>query len=223
MSRRYVALSLLAACGFAPATNGAQAVDSNVAIPDTHTGSGSGSGSGSGTGSGAGSGSAACPDADGDGVCDSVDDWPCGAKPSAPGSVNVLGIGWYTHTDHETVAGTGHLAVVAPNTAFSIAANWQIVVPCANNAMCDAELEIGASSAAGTVKDGCLVAPRKVTGSYLGLGKATGTNATYSMMLSTAGVYSLRVSVANAATCTPAWNGDVPDSNYTFATVCVHD
>src|SRR5712672_121589 len=24
-----------------------------------------------------------CPDDDGDGVCNAVDDWPCGAKPSA--------------------------------------------------------------------------------------------------------------------------------------------
>ncbi len=221
MSRSFVVLSLIAACGFSPATNGALSADAGPQ-PDSSTSSGSGSGSGFGSGSG--SGSAACvADSDGDGICDNVDDWPCGAKPSDPGSVNVLGLGWLTKTANENVANQGRLAVVAPNAPFAIEADWSLVVPCADHQMCDAELEIGSSTAAGTVKAGCLVAPMKVMGSQLGLGGASGSNATFSMTLAAPGAYSLRAVVANASSCTPSWDDShPPDSNYTFATVCVH-
>ena len=68
-----------------------------------------------------------CSDSDGDGICDAVDDWPCGVKPTALGVVTesdnngqtllqITGFGFGT-------AGT-LFAVVAPTTALTVKFNY---------------------------------------------------------------------------------------------------
>lgn len=124
---------LLAGCGFdGPA---AQSTPTDAAGGDSGS---SGSDSGSGSGCDA--------DADGDGVCDANDDWPCGARPAAPGSANGGDFDANWSASDVDVAGTSEsLAVVAANTDFTVDFLYRIYVECpgGTDGQCNSQLEIG--------------------------------------------------------------------------------
>jgi len=87
---------------------------------------------------------APCPDDDGDGVCNAVDDWPCGAKPTATANhVELTANGGHTDFKLTNIAlgGAGTLAVAAPGASVRIKLDYNATdTACAD---CVDQLEIG--------------------------------------------------------------------------------
>ena len=143
---------------------------------------------------------AACADDDHDGVCNAVDDWPCGAKPPAP-PVLVLGNGntqdfRFQNLRFQTVAST--LVVMTPQQAARVQFNWMATeTECASN--CIDQMEVGfhlkGSSTVGK-RVGCLIdqAISKSNGS-------TGTVDTTVVTPTTTGVFELRAGIAQNYGC----------------------
>ena len=219
-----VVLGVVGACTFAPA-GGANGVASDAAGGGgSGSGSASGSGSGSGMGSGSGSGSAAaCPDgdSDGDGVCNSADDWPCGAKPNAPGNFDVVTFG-FTMTDNNVELGNhaSSLLVVHPSEQFSVSYDYTVIVPCGAGQQCDVQIELGTDAG----KQGCgdnLQVDGKPGIIQLGSG---GGNANMNLTLATPGVYKILTQPNKATQCGGnTWAGGfTPDDHLTVGLVCVH-
>jgi hypothetical protein len=201
-------LALVTACGFSPAEvtgNGAPpAIDAHVAAaPDA-----------------AGSGSAACPDADGDGVCDAVDDWPCGPKPTdlAANRGDITIQGTFGANNITTQSANTRLVVVHTNTPFALSFDYDLYVSCLFLTTCRAQLEIGTDKLG---KSGC-VFDADVTGNAIGVGE---THQPWSSTLqyAVADVYQVRLMPVKAGSCTPNWAVFAPSTNDTIAIVCVHD
>jgi hypothetical protein len=69
-----------------------------------------------------------CPDDDGDGICNAIDDWPCGAKPAAPAAT--IASSESTATTSLTLSAFAfsdgsNFAVVAPGAAISVHFSYQ--------------------------------------------------------------------------------------------------
>ncbi len=216
MRGRFLALSVWAACGFAPNNAATPSADA----PDSGMGSGSGSGSGSGMGSGSGSGSGCAQDVDGDGICDDVDDWLCGTKPSAPGNFNVTTFAYQFQDSSVKLDNVGQtLLAVTPNQAFSVEFGYQFTVGCNANNDCTVQIELGTDVAKDSCVDNKTVRGAFVLGFQIGSGNGT---AQTTMTLPTAGLYTLLATPYKADQCPNGWGaGSTPDSRQVVGIVCV--
>lgn len=161
-----------------------------------------------------------CPDADADGVCDSVDDWPCGAKPTAPSaSVTWSGNNGATSTTvwNVNLDSAGMLAVAAPGVNAPLTLSYNIT-DTACPASCIDQLEIGwvPGGRSACVFDGQV-------------SKTSGETGTVNVTIrtpGTAGVYDLRVNLGQNYSCTyqgaTGWWGGTPSTSRTIAKLCVH-
>ncbi|MBV8756949.1 MAG: hypothetical protein JO257_06735 [Deltaproteobacteria bacterium] len=160
----------------------------------------------------------ACSDQDGDGVCDNVDDWPCGAKPASPPSTVVTSPGSQTTATLTQISANGsQLVVAAPNAAVSVSFHYAITdTACPGN--CIDQLEVGwvPGGRAGCVFD------QTVSQNNGASGTANGSFAAPGMR----GVYDLRVAIGQNYSCTymgaSGWYHGQPASSTTIAKVCVH-
>lgn len=145
---------------------------------------------------------AACADDDHDGVCNAVDDWPCGAKPPAP-PVLVLGNAGtqdfrFQNLRFQTVAST--LVVMTPQQAARVQFNWMATeTECASN--CVDQLEVGfhlkGSPTIGK-RVGCLIdQPISKSNGSTGTVDNTATVVTPT----TPGVFELRAGIAQNYSC----------------------
>ena len=171
---------------------------------------------------------AGCPDDDGDGVCNAVDDWPCGAKPTTLPATNVQWSGNNGATDTQisntNLDATGRLAVATKsetiNLKFSFAIDDQA---CAGN--CIDQIEIGWSVAPGDRLQNCAWDNQvpKQSGATGNVNMSVATPATN-------GVYDLRVNLGQNISCganghTEWWGyqkDQDPPASRTIAKLCVH-
>jgi hypothetical protein len=161
-----------------------------------------------------------CADADTDGVCDDADDWPCGAKPAAPGAT--LTFDNNNGETQTTITGTtldnaGRLAVATPQENLSLRFDYDITdTACQGN--CIDQIEIGwvPGGRAGCAFDGQV-------------SKQNGESGTVNVMIrapNTKQVYDLRVNLGQNFSCNHNgantwWNG-TPAATKTIAKLCVH-
>jgi len=168
-----------------------------------------------------------CPDDDGDAVCNSVDDWPCGAKPATP-SATVQ----YTNNSGATVTtitqvnlnNTGRMAVVASGNNVSLTFRLQMTdTACGGN--CRDQLEAGwivAATNTGNRFTTCLfdAAVSKQNGLDTNLSFNVGTP-------TTPRAYDLRVNLGQNNSCGANGNNDwwpsntVPPDARTIARLCI--
>lgn len=159
----------------------------------------------------------ACSDSDGDGICDSVDDWPCGAKPTAPSTtVTMMGNGTATKMVETQISVNGaQMVVAAPGATIAVAFHY-VVTDTACPSACIDQIEIGyvPGSRKGCVFDQTV---SKTTGA---MGDAT-TSLTAPM---TAGAYDIRTNIGQNTSCgsTTSWWAGTPDDTRTIARLCVH-
>jgi hypothetical protein len=163
---------------------------------------------------------APCSDDDGDGVCNAVDDWPCGAKPTAPANhLELTDNGGHTDFKLTNIAlgGTGTLAVAAPGAAVRIQLDYNAQdSACAD---CVDQLEIGwhpAGQRAGCIFDDDVPAQGGRQGSI---------NTTAFTAPTAPGVYELRINIGQNYSCTYQgahtwWGGTEPPD--VVGKVCVH-
>ncbi|HUS30598.1 MAG TPA: hypothetical protein VMZ53_18945 [Kofleriaceae bacterium] len=168
-----------------------------------------------------------CPDDDADSVCNDVDDWPCGAKPSTPSAtVQFMNNGTATTTTISVVDldSTGRMAIVAPQTTVSLGFRLQVTdTACSGN--CVDQLEAGwvdHATGLGNRFTTCLYDDpvSKMNGLDTSLSFNVGAPATRK-------VYDLRVNLGQNFYCgangtTGWWGGAVPPDTKTIARLCVH-
>jgi hypothetical protein len=163
-----------------------------------------------------------CPDDDGDSVCNTVDDWPCGAKPTEPPAM----LTWTRNNGDTTIAiknvsldGTGRLAVGTPSESLSLRLDYDITdTACAGN--CVDQLEIGWMPT-GT-RLGCIFDN--------GVSKQNGASGTVMVTIqarSTKQAYDLRIELGQNFSCgyqgaTSWWDNQTPAVTHTIAKLCVH-
>jgi hypothetical protein len=163
---------------------------------------------------------APCGDDDGDGVCNAVDDWPCGAKPAAPANhIELVDNGGHTDFKLSNIAlgGTGTLAVAAPGAAVRIQLDYNAQdSACAD---CIDQLEIGwhpAGQRAGCIFDDDV--PEQG-------GRQGSINTTAFTAPTAPGIYELRINIGQNYSCTYQgahtwWGGTEPPD--VVGKVCVH-
>lgn len=161
-----------------------------------------------------------CADDDSDGICNNVDDWPCGTKPTAPNATMTM-----TGNDGDTVHtitqvnldATGRLAVAVSqeNVAFSF--HYDITdTSCPGN--CVDQIEVGwvAGGRSGCPFDATVSKQNGATGNWAGTIR-TPTNK---------GTYDLRANIGQNYSCTyqgaTGWWGGTPAASRTIAKLCVH-
>jgi hypothetical protein len=171
---------------------------------------------------------AACPDDDVDGVCNDDDDWPCGAKPTAPPTtVTFMNNNGATVTTLSLVTynGMGNLAVGPASTFLAFTARLQITdTACSSN--CVDQIEAGWVDPAtnmGNRFSQCLFDAT--------VNKNNGLDTTLAADIrtpATGNVYDLRVNLGQNNFCgdngNNGWwpNNTVPASTKTIAKLCVH-
>lgn len=161
-----------------------------------------------------------CADDDGDGVCNTVDDWPCGAKPSAPGAtVSFTNNNGQTQTTitATNVDGTGRLAIGAPQEQLSLTFDYAIEDTACAGACID-QIEVGwvPGGRAGCVFDDQVPAQSGADGSINVMIRAPTTRAIYDLRVNLGQNYSCNYNGANSW-----WNG-TPAATKTIAKLCVH-
>jgi hypothetical protein len=160
----------------------------------------------------------ACADDDGDGICNGADDWPCGAKPTAPQAIVVSSPGAATvATLSQIDVNGGQLVVAAPNAQVAVAFHYELDdTACPGN--CIDQLEVGwvPGDRAGCVFD------NGVSKTFGASGDASGTFAAPGVR----GVYDMRVGVGQNYSCNyngaDTWYHGQPAASTTIAKVCVH-
>jgi hypothetical protein len=166
-------------------------------------------------------GGTACADDDHDGVCDTVDDWPCGPKPDPP-AVDVASSENTTATSL-TLSGFGFsdgtkFIVVAPGDALSVHFNYQwIDSGCALG--CIDQIELGYTPGK---RFGCAFDATVPLGT-----PTSGTISAYAMTApTTLGTVALQFGIGQNNTCTfhgaTNWFLGTPRPADTLAYVCVH-
>jgi len=163
-----------------------------------------------------------CPDADHDGICDAVDDWPCGPRPPAPSPTVVYAPDpKVTLTVTSIQVGLGsqtQLAVVPAGAAVPYQFHFQLSdQSCMNNCIDQIELGLVPGARLGCTFDGQVNATTGINGSTL-----------QTFVAPTApGAYDLRVNFAQNFSCNylgaTNWfpNGTPPPATLTIATICV--
>jgi hypothetical protein len=167
-----------------------------------------------------------CPDDDSDNVCNAVDDWPCGAKPTEPGAtVQFMNNSGATVTTISVVNldGTQRMAVAPPSTNVSLTFRLRITdTACSGN--CVDQLEAGwvdHAANTGSRFNTCLFDN--------GVSKSNGLDTNLSFNVGTPGtrkVYDLRVNLGQNFSCGANgnngwWGGQVPADARTIARLCV--
>ncbi|HEX5058190.1 MAG TPA: hypothetical protein VFV99_02465 [Kofleriaceae bacterium] len=164
---------------------------------------------------------APCGDADSDGVCDNVDDWPCGAKPTDPGTMMTMtGSNGATsiRLTQVNLAQMGRYAVATSQQNISIAFSYDIKdTSCAGN--CVDQIEIGWVPGG---RSGCPFDNA--------VSKQNGASGNISTMIRTPtnkGSYDLRANIGQNYSCTYNgasgwWGGTTPSASRTIARLCVH-
>jgi hypothetical protein len=164
-------------------------------------------------------GTPSCPDDDSDGVCNNVDDWPCGAKPTAPGSTMMIsgnnGESKMTIT-MVNLDGTGRLAVATPGESMNLTLRYDIDDTACPSACID-QVEIGWETGVGRI--GCVFDDT--------VSPTSGIAATVNITVhapATKKVYDLRANLGQNFSCgnTSSWWGGTPDASRTIAKLCVH-
>lgn len=160
-----------------------------------------------------------CTDDDDDGVCNDDDNWPCGAKPTAPGSTMMIsgnnGESRLTIT-MVNLDGTGRLAVATPGENMNLTLRYDLDDTACPQACID-QVEIGWETGVGRI--GCVfdntVPPQN--------GVAATVNVTVRAPM-TRKVYDLRANLGQNYSCgqTSNWWGSTPDASRTIAKLCVH-
>ena len=164
---------------------------------------------------------APCPDADGDGVCDAVDDWPCGARPTAPATtVTLTKNAGQTNITLSAIAMVGgpQLVVATPGQALTFGLHYAITdTACAS---CVDQIEVGfvPGNRTGCVFD---AAVSSTTGAS---GDVTGAMVDAP---ATAGTYDFRAHIGQNYSCnfggaTGWWGGTPPGAAATLVKLCVH-
>jgi len=163
---------------------------------------------------------APCADDDHDGVCNAADDWPCGAKPTAPANhLELTDNGG--HTDFKltniVLGGASTLAVASPGATVKIQLDYSATdTACAD---CVDQLEIGwhpTGRRAGCIFDNDVPAQG---------GRQGSVNTNSFNAPTTPGVYDIRINIGQNYSCdyngaTNWWGGaEPPDS---IGKVCVH-
>jgi len=163
---------------------------------------------------------AACSDADSDGICDNVDDWPCGAKPTDPGTMMTMtgnSGGTNIKLAQVNLDSTGRYAVAMSQENIAIAFSYDITdTSCPGN--CIDQIEIGWVSGG---RSGC---PFDNV-----VSKQNGASGNISTMIRTPtnpGRYDLRANIGQNFSCTYNgasgwWGGTTPSSTRTIAKLCV--
>jgi hypothetical protein len=167
-----------------------------------------------------------CSDDDADGVCNTVDDWPCGAKPTTPSATvqfNNNGTATTTTITLVNLDGTQRMAVASPSTNVSLTFRLQITyTACSNN--CIDQLE------AGWVDQAANTGNRFSTCLFdNGVSKTNGLDTNLSFNVgtpSTRKVYDLRVNLGQNYSCGANgangwWGNQVPPDARTIARLCV--
>jgi hypothetical protein len=198
-----LALVALAACSFTPPGEGPPA------------GAGQGDG-GTGGGSDGGSG---CRDDDQDGVCNELDDWPCGLKPDDPGdafSRSEFFEGRWWGAD-EIAIGEVRRVIANRDQDYAVAFDWSITLYCGSGGapppMCKGQLEYGY----GETRAGCLF-----DADVPHLQARTGRAMTMLRAPTMPGVYELRLNAGKRSSCgTNSWYGGNPGQDSTIAILCV--
>ena len=161
-----------------------------------------------------------CADADNDGVCNTVDDWPCGAKPTEPPTT----VTWTQNSNQTRVTvnnvnldNTVRYAVALSQDTVNLKLNFDIDdTSCMQS--CIDQLEIGwvSGSRLGCVFDDIVPDPG-------GVARSINVNLTAP---NTKGVYDLRVNLGQNYSCTyqgaNSWWGSTPGTTRTIAKLCVH-
>jgi hypothetical protein len=162
-----------------------------------------------------------CTDDDADGVCNAVDDWPCGAKPPAPPTMLM----WSRNSGATTIKisntnldATGAFAVATAQEMLSLKLDYAITdTACSKN--CIDQIEIG------------WVPGRKISCPFDGQvskqNGATGSITTSVAAPMAKAVYDLRVELGQNFSCwangaTGWWDGQAPSTTRTIAKLCVH-
>ncbi|CAN5498314.1 hypothetical protein BH11MYX1_BH11MYX1_37430 [soil metagenome] len=145
---------------------------------------------------------APCADDDHDGICNPVDDWPCGAKPAAPPLLELANGGTqhftFQNLEFQTVAST--LVVLTKQQAARVQFGWMATdTGCASN--CIDQLEVGfhlQGSATVGKRVGCLIdqAISKTNGS-----SGTVDNTSTVVTPNSTGVFELRAGIAQDYGC----------------------
>jgi len=160
----------------------------------------------------------ACADSDSDGICDAVDDWPCGAKPTSSGASVAIAHGGATNASVTSISiSGGQLIVVAPGAALPVQFHYAITdTACGGNCIDQLELGYVPGDRVECVFD---QAVSKSSG-------ATGNTSTSVNAPATAGSYDLRIGIGQNYSCTyggaSTWYYGQPDSTQTLAKLCVH-
>jgi hypothetical protein len=163
-----------------------------------------------------------CADADADGVCNDVDDWPCGAKPASPSAT----VTWNRNNGDTTITitnvrldNTGRYAVATPGESLALRFDYVIEdTACPGN--CVDQIELGwvpTGARWGWVFDNAV---SKANG-------ASGTIMTTIPAGSTKQVRDLRIELGQNFSCNYQgaqgwWDGQVPVASHTIAKLCVH-
>jgi hypothetical protein len=166
---------------------------------------------------------APCADEDGDGVCNTVDTWPCGPLPAAPGN----SVTWdkvdaqqrhQTITLTNAVAGGMKLLVVAPGATFTLGASYSIV-DCICQGCID-QIQIGLVP--GATKQ-CIYSSNPSCSPA-----STGQSSTSFTAPMTSGVYDVRFRMGQDFSCngnsgnnTGWWENQAPAAAQTVAKICV--
>ena len=163
---------------------------------------------------------APCGDDDQDGVCNAMDDWPCGVKPQAPGATMTM-----SGNDGDTVVkitqvqldGTGRLAVATPNETITLTFHYDIDDDACPQACID-QIEVGWVPGA---RHSCPFDDP--------VSRQNGAVGNISMTLpapETAGVVDLRANLGQNRSCTfnnaNNWWNQTPVAARTIAKLCVH-
>jgi len=167
---------------------------------------------------------AACPDDDQDGVCNAVDDWPCGAKPTGPSAmltINNNGGATVTKITSVNLDATGQLATGTSQEQLSLRFNYDIQDTACAQACVD-QIEVGWVSGS---RSGCVF--DQVVDKNNG---AQGAINTMIRAPTNKGAYDLRVNLGQNYSCTyqgaNSWwdqtaGGPIPDGTRTIAKLCV--
>ncbi len=161
-----------------------------------------------------------CEDADEDGVCNDIDDWPCGAKPSDPGAT--IAFSNNNGATNTTITGVsldgGRLVVASPQEMLSLMLTYEIDDKACAQACID-QIEVGwvPGGRAGCVFDDEVPKQNGVDGTVSVMIRAPMTRQVYDLRVNLGQNYSCNYGGANGW-----WGGTTPAPTRTIAKLCVH-
>ncbi len=150
------------------------------------------------------------PDTDADGIVDACDDWPCGPRPTVPGTVTAQGI----TISGVSLAASGNAVVVRASTSVALTLSYALDdTTCPT---CLDQIEVGISPG------------NRVYCAYDGNpppGGAAAVSSQTVMMPPAPGRYDLRFNLGQNYSCNfggaTGWWGPAPDNTRTIAALCV--